>query len=88
MGIAFSSEKDIEWSEDDPSTLNYEEGSGYGIMKRFDYGLNAIAGIQTKNIVLSANYGLGLAKLQSGSAARADDVNKHRVISFSVGIKL
>ncbi len=88
LGTSFSSEKSIEWSNDDPSTLDYEEGSGYGIMKRFDYGLNGIAGIETKNIVLSANYGYGLAKLQSGSNSSADDKNKHRVLSFTVGIKL
>ena len=88
LGVAFNSEKDIEWSNDDPSTLNYEEGSGYGIMKKFDYGLNGLAGIETKNIVLSAGYGLGLAKLQSGSGAGADDRNKHRVITFAIGIKL
>jgi Outer membrane protein beta-barrel domain len=88
LGTSFSSEKSIEWSNDDPATLDYEEGSGYGIMKRFDYGLNGIAGIETKNIVLSANYGYGLAKLQSGSNNSADDKNKHRVLSFTVGIKL
>jgi hypothetical protein len=88
LGASFSSEKSIEWSNDDPSTLDYEEGSGYGIMKRFDYGLNGIAGIETKNIVLSVNYGYGLAKLQSGSNSSADDKNKHRVLSFTVGIKL
>lgn len=88
LGSTFSSEKSIEWSNDDPATLNYEEGAGYGIMKRFDYGLNGIAGIETKNIVLSANYGFGLAKLQSGSNSSADDKNKHRVLSFTVGIKL
>jgi hypothetical protein len=59
LGTAFSSEADIEWSDDDPSTLDYEEGSGYGIMKRFDYGLNATAGIETANIVIAANYGHG-----------------------------
>jgi len=88
LGTAFSSEKSIEWSNDDPSTLDYEEGAGYGIMKRFDYGLNGTAGIETANIVLSANYGYGLAKLQSGSNSSADDKNKHRVLSFTVGIKL
>lgn len=88
LGTSFSSEKNIEWSNDDPSTLNYEEGSGYGILKRFDYGLNGTAGIETKNIVLSANYGFGLAKLQSGTTSSADDKNKHRVLSFTVGIKL
>ena len=31
-GVAFSSEENIKWSNDDPSTLNYEEGAGYGIM--------------------------------------------------------
>ena len=88
FGTSFSSEKKIEWSNDDPSTLNYEEGSGYGILKRFDYGLNGIAGIETKNIVLAANYGYGLAKLQSGGSSSADDKNKHRVLSITVGIKL
>ena len=88
LGTSFSSEKSIQWSNDDPSTLDYEEGSGYGILKRFDYGLNGTAGIETKNIVLSANYGFGLAKLQSGTNSSADDKNKHRVLSFTVGIKL
>ncbi|TAL48680.1 MAG: PorT family protein [Chitinophagaceae bacterium] len=88
LGAAFSSEKDIEWSNDDPSTLNYEEGAGFGIMKRFDYGLNGTAGFDTKNVVLSVNYGLGLAKLQSGSNSSTDDKNKHRVLSFTIGIKL
>lgn len=88
LGASFSSEKNIEWSNDDPSTFDYEEGAGYGIMKRFDYGLNGTAGIETKKAVLSVNYGLGLAKLQSGSNSSADDKNKHRVLSFTVGVKL
>jgi len=87
-GIAYSNERDIEWSSDDPSTLNYEEGAGYGIMKRFDYGVNATAGIQATKLVLALNYGFGLAKLQSGSNSAADDKNKHRVLSFTLGIKL
>jgi len=88
LGTSFSSEKDIEWSDDDPTTLDYEEGAGFGIMKRFDYGLNGTAGFETKNIVLSVNYGLGLAKLQSGSNSSEDDKNKHRVLSFTIGFKL
>jgi hypothetical protein len=88
LGASFKSEGNIKWSNDDPSTLNYEEGSGYGIMKRFDYGLNGIAGIETGNTVLSVNYGYGLAKLQSGSNSSADDKNKHRVLSVTLGFKL
>jgi len=88
LGTSFSSENSIDFSNDDPSTLNEEEGAGFGIMKRFDYGLNGLAGIETKNIVISANYGLGLAKLQSGSNSGEDNNNKHRVFSLNLGFKL
>ena len=88
LGANFSSEKDIRWSNDDPSTLNEEEGSGFGIMKRFDYGLNGLVGLEFNKAVITANYGLGLAKLQSGSNSGADNNNKHRVLSLTLGIKL
>jgi hypothetical protein len=88
FGASFSSEKNIEWSDDDPTTLDYDEGAGFGILKRFDYGLNGTAGIEVQNIVLSANYGFGLAKLQSGSNSSENDINKHRVLSFTIGFKL
>ena len=88
LGTSFSSEEKIQWSDDDPSTLDYEEGAGFGVMKRFDYGLNGTVGIETNNLVLSANYGLGLAKLQSGSGSGDDNNNKHRVLSFTLGFKL
>ena len=81
-------EENIEFSDDDPSTLDYEEGAGFGIMKRFDYGLNGTAGIEGKSVVLSVNYGLGLAKLQSGSNSSDNNNNKHRVLSFTLGLKL
>ena len=88
LGADFDSEEKIEFSNDDPATLNEEEGAGFGILKRFDYGLNGLVGIETKSLVVSANYGLGLAKLQSGSGSGNDNDNKHRVLSFTLGIKL
>lgn len=88
LGTEFSSEESIDFSNDDPTTLDEEEGAGFGIMKRFDYGLNGLVGIETRNLVFSANYGLGLAKLQSGSDSGDDNNNKHRVISLSIGFKL
>lgn len=89
LGTTYHSEKSIRWSNDDPTTLNEEEGSGFGIIKRFDYGLNGTVGIETTKIVVSANYGLGLAKLQSGSGSGNDNNNnKHRVLSFTLGFKL
>lgn len=88
LGVAFNNEEDIRWSNDDPSTLDYEEGAGFGIMKRFDYGLNGTVGFEGNKALFSVNYGLGLAKLQSGSNSSADEKNKHRVLSFTVGFRL
>jgi hypothetical protein len=88
LGLGFSGEEKIEFSNDDPTTTDYEEGAGFGIMRRFDYGLNGTAGIEGKSVVLGVNYGYGLAKLQSGSNSSSNDNNKHRVLSVSVGIKL
>lgn len=80
-------ESNIKFSDDDPSTFNNEEGTGLGVMRRFDYGFNTTVGIEGKSLVLSANYGYGLAKLQSGTDSGEDNDNKHRVLSFTVGFK-
>lgn len=88
LGAGFSSENKIEWSDDDPTTLDYEEGAGFGILKRFDYGLNGTLGIEASSLVVSVNYGLGLAKLQSGSNGGDGNNNKHRVFSLTLGFRL
>lgn len=87
FGIAFSSNDKIDFSNDDPTT-SPEEGAGYGIVRRFDYGLNGTVGFEGEKAIFSVNYGLGLAKIQSGSNSNADDKNKHRVLSFTVGFRL
>ena len=85
--VAFSRKDKINFSNDDPTTSG-EEGAGFGILKRFDYGLNGTVGIEGKNVSISANYGLGLAKLQSGTTNGEDNNNKHRVLSFTIGFRL
>ena len=87
-GVNFSSEDKIQWSNDNPATLNQEEGAGFGIERRFDYGVDGTAGIEAKALVFAVNYGLGLAKLQSGTNSSADNNNKNRVWSFTVGVRL
>lgn len=87
VGISFSRTEKIAFSKDDPFTSG-EEGAGYGVMRRFDYGLNATAGIQTRRFLIAVNYGLGLAKLQSGTSSSDDELGKHRVLSLSVGCRL
>ena len=87
FGVAFSGEDKIKFSNDDPTTLNNQEGAGFGYMRRFDYGLNGTAGFEVNNLLLSVNYGYGLAKINS-VASNDNDKNKHRVLSVSVGFKL
>jgi hypothetical protein len=84
----FSGERSIEFSNDDPTTFNQEEGTGFGVLKRFDYGLNATTGLEGNNVVLGVHYGLGLAKIQSGQNNGEDNNNKHRVLSITLGFKL
>lgn len=88
LGASFKGESDIKFSNDNPTTTNREEDAGFGKLKRFDYGLNGTAGIEGKTIVLGVGYGYGLAKIASGTNSSADDKNKHRVLSFSIGFKL
>jgi hypothetical protein len=83
-----SSTKDIEFSNDDPFTSE-EEDAGYNKLKRFDFGLNFGAGFEFSSVILKVNYGLGLAKINSTeSNNNANDKNKYRTLSFSVGIPL
>jgi len=84
-----NSSSNIKFSNDDPFTPNEEEGAAYDRLKRFDVGLNFGGGVQFGRIMLKANYGLGLTKINSTeNNNNADDKNKYRTLSFSVGIPL
>lgn len=87
LGFGYSRNEAIQFSNDDPLTSD-EEGAGFGIMRRFDYGLNGTVGFEGEKAIFSLNYGLGLAKLASGTNSNADEKNKHRVLSFTVGFRL
>lgn len=86
--IESSSSRDIKFSNDDPFTSEQDDAA-YDKLKRFDFGLNAGVGLDLKSVILKANYGLGLAKINSTESNNsADDKNKYRTLSFSVGIPL
>lgn len=87
LGVAFSREENIDFSNDDPTTLDYEEDAGIGKMKRFDVGANVLAGVDFGKILLSVNYGFGFTKINSGGDNNADDKNKNRVLGLSLGVK-
>lgn len=83
-----NSSSSIQFSNDDPFT-SQQEDAGYNKLKRFDFGLNFGGGVQFGRIMLKANYGLGLAKINSTESNNtANDKNKYRTLSFSVGIPL
>ncbi len=87
LGVGFSRDSDINFSDDDPTT-SYEENAGFGKLKRFDYGVNVLGGLDLGKVIIGANYGHGFAKINSGASDRANDRNKNRVLSFSLGLKL
>lgn len=81
LGSSSSTESDLEFKDDDDdNTTN---------LKRFDYGLNFLAGVELNKFVIGANYGLGLAKIyDTGSDDDDNNKNKYRTFSISVGFKL
>lgn len=76
----------INFSDDDPLTSDEEDAGAFKV-RRFDVGLNGLIGIEASNLVITANYGLGLSKIQSGSDSNSDESNKHRVLSLTLGFK-
>ena len=86
--LVSSSTSDIQFSNDDPFT-SQQEDARYDRLKRFDFGLNFGGGFQFQHVILKVNYGLGLAKINSTQSDNtANDKNKYRTLSFSVGIPL
>jgi len=89
IGPVFSnSESSIKFSNDDPFTSEQEDAD-YSKLKRFDYGVNMGAGIDLDKIIIKANYGFGLAKINSTEQDNSsNDRNKYRVLSISLGFPL
>ncbi len=88
LGATTTSSSNIQFSNDDPLTSEQDDAN-YNKLKRFDFGLNFGGGVQFGKVILKANYGLGLTKINSTqSNNNADDKNKYRTLSFSVGIPL
>ncbi|MEO6489663.1 MAG: porin family protein [Ferruginibacter sp.] len=81
-------EQSIDFSNDDPFT-SQQDDAAYDKLKRFDFGVNLGGGLAFKRLILKANYGLGLSKINSTeSDNNANDKNKFRTVSISVGIPI
>ena len=84
-GATTYSNKNIAFSGDSTVTPSIY---GFGRLKRLDFGLNALAGIEISRFIFTANYGMGFADIKEGNINNDNDNNKYRVLSFSVGLKL
>jgi hypothetical protein len=88
LGAVTKSSSDIEFNNDDPSTTQQEDAS-YNKLKRFDYGVNVGAGFDVGKVIIKANYGLGMAKINSTQTDNSsNNKNKYRTVSVSLGIPL
>ena len=86
--LTSNSTRDIKFSNDDPFTSEQDDAA-YDKLKRFDYGINLGGGIDFGKFILKANYGIGMAKINSTQSNNtADDKNKFRTLSISAGIPL
>ena len=88
LGITSNATSSIQFCNDDPFT-SQQDDAAYNKLKRFDFGLNFGGGFQFQHFILKANYGLGLAKINSTQSNNTEnDKNKYRTFSVSVGIPI
>ncbi len=85
---ATSSSSDIKFNNDDPSTTQQEDAS-FDKLKRFDVGINYMAGVETGDLMIGVNFDQGLTKINSTQSNNsANDNNKFRTFSINVGFRL
>lgn len=88
LGVVSNSEEQIKFNNDNPTTTAQEDAA-YNKLKRFDYGLNFGGGFAFKQLIIKANYDLGLTKINSTETNNsANDKNKYRTASISIGIPI
>lgn len=88
IGFQSSSSSTIKFSNDNPFTSRQDDAA-YDKLKRFDFGANIGGGVDFGKLLLKANYGFGLAKINSTQSDNSvNDKNKFRTLSISVGIPL
>ncbi|PSL49184.1 outer membrane protein with beta-barrel domain [Chitinophaga niastensis] len=83
-GISASSATDIKWDNDTPLNGG-DPNTAYDKFKRFDWGGNVQIGAELSNFLVAVQYGIGFAKIRSGQDNSADEKNKNRVFSVSIG---
>ncbi len=87
-GVVTTTSRDIKFNNDDPLTPE-QEGARYDRLKKFDFGINALAGVEFNRFLVGVNYGWGLEKLNSTQTNNTQNGNnKYRTLSVSLGVRL
>lgn len=88
FGVSSSSSDNIKFSNNNPFTSNQDDAA-YNKLKRFGFGVNVGGGLDLGAILLKVNYEYGLTKINSTESNNsANDKNKYRTFSISIGIPL
>ncbi|MBZ4192176.1 porin family protein [Niabella beijingensis] len=85
-GVTTSTSENIHWGNDNPTDGDDRNGTvGSGDMKRFDFGINAIGGVDFGSFGIHAQYGIGLTNTIPGGSNNnnANKNNQNRVIGVS-----
>ena len=82
-----TSSQSIKWTNSNDVTTGNENGSGAGVLRRYDFGLNFLAGLEVGPVQMTAGYDMGLTKLSS-TADNNDDNDKNRVWSLNLAFRL
>jgi hypothetical protein len=78
----------IKFDNEDPFTSD-QENAAYDKLKLWDFGINMGGGIDFGTVLIKAQYGLGLTKINSEEGDNEkNDKDKYRTVSISLGIKL
>jgi hypothetical protein len=82
-----TSSQSIKWTNSGDITTGPENGSGAGVLRRYDFGMNYLAGLELGPVQITADYGMGLTKISS-TADNNNDNDKNRVWSLNLGFRL
>ena len=81
LGINYDKSYDIEYTS---NKWDETDAGGVAKMKRLDYGINVLVGIEVYNFIFGVNYQAGLANLMGGYAD-SDNFGKTQLFSLSIG---
>lgn len=83
--VVTTSKDDIKFESIDG---NDPDDSRLDRLKRFEFGLNGLAGVEVGRLMLGVNYDWGFSKINQVFDNENNDKNKYRTFSINLGVRL